>query len=242
MNKKITFVLLAMLASIASCNKNNNSTNDEALSSENLVDVITNDNYYWAINEDNAYNNDFIFATSTNEKKSSLKVYVDENEIFEGTNHEVLGKIKYDLNPDAPCHSDSVEHAYNKITLNGLELGKLPSDDSLGIDLYNNLQYIRETNNVFSVTIGAVYRNEVSYNKNEVHGGSYDVLGTFDDFQISNFRVELQNGQIIKPSKMVIYKPADVTTNKYNTYEISQEDDKWYWLGDGWGKTDSTLS
>ena len=242
MNKKITFVLLAMLASIASCNKNNNSTNDETLSSENLVDVITNDNYYWAINEDNAYNNDFIFAASTNEKKSSLKVYVDENEIFEGTNHEVLGKIKYNLNPDAPCHSDSVEHAYNKITLNGLELGKLPSDDSLGIDLYNNLQYIRETNNVFSVTIGAVYRNEVSYNRNEVHGGSYDVLGTFDDFQISNFRVELQNGQIIKPSKMVIYKPANVTTNKYNTYEISQEDDKWYWLGDGWGKTESTLS
>ena len=243
MNKKIVFALLTMLLSIAGCNKNNNnsSNNEDVSSSENLVDVITNDNYYWSINENSAYSNDLIFSTSTNEKNSSLKVFIDEYELDAGSNHDVLGKIKYDLNPDAPCHSDSVEHAYNKITLNGLELGKLPSDDSLGIDLFKNLEYIKEKNNIFSLTIGAVYRNEVSYNKNEVHGGT-NLLGTFDDFQIANFRIELQNGQVIKPSKMVIYKPVDITSNKYVTYEINQEDDKWYWIGDGWGNSETTLT
>ncbi len=243
MNKKLVFTFLTMLLSITGCNKNNDtsSADEPTSSSESLVDVVTNESYYWSINENKAYNNDFIFSASTNESNSSLKVFVDNIELDAGNNHEVLGMIKYDLNPDTPCHSDSVEHAYNKITLNGLELGKLPSDDSLGIDIFKHLQYIKAKDNVFSLTIGAVYRNEVSYNKNEVHGGK-DLLGVFDDFQIANFRIELQNGQTVKPNKMKIYKPVDITTNNYVTYEIMQEDDKWYWIGDGWGKDESTLT
>ena len=100
MKKILSFLLsLTMLLSITGCNKNNDtsSADEPASSSESLVDVVTNESYYWSINENKAYNNDFIFSASTNESNSSLKVFVDNIELDAGNNHEVMGIIKYDL-------------------------------------------------------------------------------------------------------------------------------------------------
>lgn len=237
--KNFTFIFL--IAILSSCNGNKNtdslsSTNNESQipsnSSEDTMnrDIIENEQYMWPFQEDNAFKGTMFFTVGSQLEDRNLSLKIENNLIEKEKKVNYDARIIYDLSSVYPCHSDTIEHAYNAITFNDVSMGALPSDDTKGIDIPN--ANIDDGMNVFSLTIGQVYANNKSYDKNSVHGG---LNGGGDDFQIANVAMQYPTGEIIKPSKLVIYKPKAIDSKEYVTYEIQQVDDQFYWIGDGWG-------
>ncbi|MCI5745683.1 MAG: hypothetical protein MR270_05310, partial [Erysipelotrichaceae bacterium] len=246
--KKLHFKILSLLIMIAlsACNKQNISesisdsdlssslTQQESESSIEEITAIENENYKWPFKEGNSYSGNMFFSACGYENSSNnLKLKIDDEIVEKENIVNYDGTIIYDIDPAHPVHSDTVEHCFNEITFNGVSLGALPSDNSHGIKINNDDLY--EGENIFTITIGETYGHK-SWNKNLFRGGFRHGWG--DDFKIANVYLKMVTGEIIKPTKMIIYKPADLSTAKYNTYEIQQVDDEFYWLGDGWGSVE----
>ena len=66
---------------------------------------------------------------------------------------------------------------------------------------------------------------------NAVHGGAN---GACDDYGIRNVHLVMSSGVVIRPTKMIFYKPVDRTSKNYRKVEVNYEEDKTYWIGDGW--------
>ena len=193
-------------------------------------DPIYNDNYLWPFEEQAAYNGVYSFTASSLDETNSLNLKIDGNEVAAANYINYNAKILWDASEKYPVHSDTVENCDNQITFNGEILGRLPTDDSKGVVVENSLLY--EGPNVFSVTIGKTYGNSYPYDTTQVHGG---LNGSGDDFQIRNMRVQMPNGEVIKPSKVVFYKPVSATSKDYVKKEVTLKDDEYYYIGDGWG-------
>ena len=232
--KILMFSLLTI--SLVSCGEtsNSNESNEPSsdisseVSSEPLPEIVDNEAYTYPFEEFDALKGTNTFSiTSTGNYAHDLKLSIDNSPVDKiKPNWDAL--IKWDANPQFPVHSFGVEHAKNEITFNGDVIGILPRDDDEAISIPNLSLY--EGENVFSVTIGKHYADK-AWNKDEPHGG---LDGGGDDFQIKNMRVEMPDGSVILPTKMVIYKPVSANSKKYVTREIQQPVDEYYWLGDGW--------
>ena len=193
-------------------------------------DPIYSEDYKWPFVEKAAYAGTYNFTASSYEETGSLNLKVDGNKVDEANYVNYDAKILWDASEKYPVHSDTVENCDNRITFNDEVLGRLPTDDSKGIVIPNSSLY--EGPNVFSVTIGKTYGNSYPYDTTQVHGG---LNGSGDDFQIANMRVQMPDGEIIKPSKIVFYKPVSETSKNYITKEVTVADDEYYFIGDGWG-------
>ena len=192
-------------------------------------DPVYNENYTWPLKENNAYKGIYSFTASSIDEPDSLNLKIDGNPVSEAEKINFDATIKWDASERYPVHSDTVENCDNQITFNDEVLGRLPTDDSKGIVIPNLSLF--EGPNVFSVTIGKTYGQSYPYDMGKVHGG---LNGSGDDFQIANMRVELPNGEVIKPSKIVFYKPVSADSKDYVKKEVSIKDDEFYFIGDGW--------
>lgn len=223
--KTMTVVLLSVL--VSSCENPQGQSNTSTYQEPEYVE---NDAYSWNFNEKQGYKESMNFTVESQLTDCDVEVLLDGTPLT--PLKRAIGDVKvlYDLDSEYPCHSDSVEHAYNEITFNNNVLGKLPSDNTNGIDVaFSSLYYGQ---NVFSLTIGQVYAYNKKYDMNQIHGG---LNGGGDDFKIGNVRLQTASGQIIKPSKMVFYKPKDATSKNFVKREVQQVDDEFYFIGDGWG-------
>lgn len=248
MKKKVlNLMLLSFLAiTFTSCNNANNSTTDPSSeesitptdsvnsqeSSSEIKDeneLLENDQYTWMFENEQAYSNDLKFSVESADESSKMEVLIDDKPLEKLGYPDGSAYISYELDTEYPCHSDTIEHAYNEITFNGEVLGALPSDDSTKINC--EFTSLVSGANVFSVTIGKVYVYDVKYDMEAVHGG---INGQGDDFKIKNVTMTTSTGKKIWPSKMVFYKPKGATSAKYVTSEVQQEKDTFYWLSDGW--------
>ena len=198
------------------------------ISSDPLAEVVDNESYTYPFEELQAIKGSNNFSiTGTGIYEHDLKLSVDNSPV-EKIKPNWDAMIRWDANPEYPVHSFGVEHAKNEITFNNEVIGVLPRDDAEGVLIPNLSLY--EGQNVFSLTIGQHYADK-AWNKNEPHGG---LSGGGDDFQIKNMRVEMPDGSVILPTKMVLYKPVSADSKKYVTREVQQPIDEYYWLGDGW--------
>ena len=235
--KILMFSLLTV--SLVSCGETSNSDSNNPssdvsteisseVSSDPLAEIVDNEAYTYPFEELDALKGTNTFSiTSTGNYAHDLKLSIDNSPV-DKIKPNCDAAIRWDANPQYPVHSFGVEHAKNEITFNGEVIGVLPRDDAEAVNIPNLSLY--EGQNVFSLTIGRHYADK-AWNKNEPHGG---LEGGGDDFQIKNMRVEMPDGSVIFPTKMVIYKPVSATSSKYVTREIQQPVDEYYWLGDGW--------
>lgn len=228
-NKFLKTMIVALLSVLVSSCDNTQATNS---SSEEIKEpeYVENDAYSWNFKEKQGYKDTMNFTVESEKTDCDVEVLLDGTPMTPLKRAIGDVKILYDLDSDYPCHSDSVEHAYNEITFNKDVLGKLPSDNTNGVDVsFSSLYYGQ---NVFSLTIGQVYVYNKKYDMNQIHGG---LNGGGDDFKIGNVRLQTASGEIIKPSKMVFYKPKDATSKNVVKVEKQQIDDEFYFIGDGWG-------
>lgn len=201
-------------------------------SSESSLDtsIVANENYSWPLQENAAYTKNMKLTTSSVDEYRNLKLKIDGSDVTKANYIDYSAKIMWEHDEKYPVHSDTLENCANDITFNDVHFGRLPTDYSKGVTIPT--EYLDEGYNIFSVTIGRVYVQNQPYNMNEVHGG---LNGAGDDYKIRNMRIMMPDGQLIKPAKMVLYKPVSETSTKYVKEEVQQIDDEFYWLGDGWG-------
>lgn len=192
-------------------------------------DPVYNENYRWPFEESGAYGGMYEFTASSYEETGSLNLKIDGTPVAAADYINYDAKILWDASERYPVHSDTVENCDNQITFNDEVLGRLPSDDSKNILVPNFSLY--DGPNVFSVTIGKTYGQSYPYDMSQVHGG---LNGAGDDFQIANVRIQMPDGEIIKPSKVVFYKPVSADSKDYVKKEVTLADDEFYFIGDGW--------
>lgn len=144
MNNKLikSLMVLFLIFFISSCN-NNTVVESSKTSQEQEEDVvIENENYSWNFKEKNAYKNVFDFSVESSIEDTNFEVFVDNTLINPLDRFNGNVKVIYDIDESFPCHSDTLEHAYNEITFNKEVIGTLPSDDSKGIEVdYKKLIY-----------------------------------------------------------------------------------------------------
>ena len=152
-NNILKLMMLSFLAiTFTSCNNTNASSSiseseqesSESLSSIDSVnsqessdenEILENDTYTWMFENERAYSNDLKFSVESSDESSKMEVLIDNTPLEKLKYPDGSAYISYELDTEYPCHSDTIEHAYNEITFNGITRGALPSDDKTKINV-----------------------------------------------------------------------------------------------------------
>ena len=111
--KTMTVVLLSVL--VSSCE---NPQGQSSTSTYQEPEYVENDAYSWNFNEKQGYKDSMNFTVESQLTDCDVEVLLDGTPLT--PLKRAIGDVKvlYDLDSEHPCHSDSVEHAYNEITFN----------------------------------------------------------------------------------------------------------------------------
>lgn len=197
-------------------------TESSISSSEEFVD---DPNYYYGLNKDDAFSKNLDFSVTSEKEDVSLNLKIDDKSVAPLDETDWNLKLYYET---FNCNSDNANRAADYIYLNGVKLGKIPSDGSKGINLNVIENDLLIGENVITVTIGGYWG-----------AAEYDYTGpnkaNCDDYKIGKMYVVSNTLEKIYVHKMVEYKWVNGTRNTYNKYESIPDKDTLYWVGDGWG-------
>ena len=194
------------------------------------------DGYRWNVKDGSAYTGT-IDLYAAGKSGDSLTLKVDGKTVNPTADEKPQIKLLYkggDGNPDRDIKTDSTYGASNMIGLNDAELGRLPSDGSVGFSMDAD-QFVDGDNKVY-VLIGG-YWGATPYDETKAHGHKYQTSDK-DDFLMSNVRFLLPDGTEVTPSKLITYKGKAVGSKErvvdtLDPYPYGPDD--MFWLGDGWG-------
>ncbi|MCI9415363.1 MAG: hypothetical protein HFJ79_09355 [Clostridiales bacterium] len=198
------------------------------------------DGYRWNVKDGSAYTGT-IDVYAAGKSGDSLTLKVDGKTVNPTADEKPQIKLLYkggDGNPDRDIKTDSTYGASNMIGLNDAELGRLPSDGSVGFSMDAD-QFVDGDNKVY-VLIGG-YWGATPYDETKAHGHKYQTSDK-DDFLMSNVRFLLPDGTEVTPSKLITYKGKAVGSKErvvetLDPYPYGADD--LFWLGDGWGDHDT---
>lgn len=192
------------------------------------MEVVKDNGYLYPCDEGKPFSNKVEMGITSSTTGDELSLFVDGQDMskyrLEEDSVKTTFKFDYDLT-HAPL-TDGVEHCQNTVSLNGEKVDLLHTDATMPIVIDSTK--FKDGENVMNIIIGYTYTYESFNTKNLKYK-----QGQGDDFRIGNLRLELGNGVVITPKKIVgNYCAKDFKSTVKRDLNVDQQE--LFWVGDGW--------